>query len=120
MSLSRKLLLVWTCVILLTMGALFSLFLFRKEPLAAKTVSFPHSGDVESIAAMVFEVTGFSTALPEFVVPTEWMPKVLNAFAPIERDDYPRSWDREVLSRLTIKTWTGQTIIISIPFAGKN
>src|SRR5437667_339833 len=80
----------------------------------------PEPSDVESITAELIGTTKFVPAVPRFVVPTHYFPAVLGAMRPLERSDYPASWDNAPLGSITIKAKTGRIFEVTYCFSGKN
>jgi hypothetical protein len=72
------------------------------------------------VSATLFEIEGITAGVPEFVIPDDYTARILDAFRPAEKGNYPPSWDREILGRLVVKKKAGGTITLMFPFSGKN
>src|SRR4051794_28603143 len=95
----------------------------RKSRRGPPVVSLPDKTQVKSITAKTNNleeslniITPFA---PEFVVPPEYVSTILGALTPLERYDYPHSWDRQPLGHLKINTKTGNSINITFVHGGQ-
>ncbi|MBI3410837.1 MAG: hypothetical protein HY040_21075 [Planctomycetes bacterium] len=85
-------------------------------------VSLPADEEVEFVTAELFSNPNLQTspAVPEFQVPSKYVPRILRAFRPAKRRFDLGLNDYFALGRLTIKTRSEKAISVTFYFGGHN
>src|SRR6516165_1917324 len=109
---------VLSALAVLVVGA--ALLLIRWHSQSPPPPPLPEDADVESVTACLFEGLWSGPAVADFTVPPEYVPRLLRAFRPVTRSDYPEQWEQETLGRLLIRDRSGRVYTVTFCFAGKN
>ena len=111
----------WLILGVATVGSAGALAIWHLPHWSAKSQrAFPSDEEVQEVRAALTGTENFTPRVAEFTVPPEYVPRLLAAFRPVERKEYPASWDAGDIARLEILTKEGLVRRITVPFSGKN
>jgi hypothetical protein len=81
----------------------------------------PTSGEVEDMRVALNPAPQWGiAAIPQFTLPPEYVPVVLEALEPAERKEYPAQWDQETIGLITIRTKAGKSMEVSFCVGAKS
>jgi hypothetical protein len=94
------------------------LLIVRRQP---EVMALPEDAELEEVTALLYERDGWGSPVPEFALPRDYIPPVLAALRPAERNEYPHQWDEWcTVGRLRIRCQGGRVIEVTWPDSGKN
>lgn len=74
--------------------------------------ALPEAPEVQSMTASLYNSPQRLPDVPEFTVPPEHVPRILQAMRPAERDNFPAKW--QVLGTVSIVTTTNESIRVQL------